>query len=59
MALKSLLLCVFQNVQTSDNPNYALRSVVSQTQGCYVQNQQVADCFLLFVCVSVCVDVIC
>lgn len=47
MALKCFLPCVFQNVWPSDNHNYALHSVVSHTQGCDLQNQQVAECFLL------------
>ncbi len=34
-----------------DNHDYALHSVVSHTQGCDLQNQQVADCFLLCECV--------
>ncbi len=50
MALKCFLPCVFQNVWPSDNHNYALHSVVSHTKCCDLQNQQVADCFLLCVC---------
>lgn len=51
MALKCFLPCVFQNMWPSDNHNYALHSVVSHTGGCNLQNQQVANCFLLRVCV--------
>lgn len=51
MALKCFLQ-LFQNVWPSDNHNYGLHSVVSHTQGCYLQNQQVADSFLLCESVS-------
>lgn len=51
MALKCFLPGVFQNVWPFDNHNYALHSVVSRTLGFDLQNQQVADCFLLCECV--------
>lgn len=49
MALKCFLPCVF--LSPSYNHNYSLHAVMSHTQTCDLQNQQVADCFLLYECV--------